>query len=112
MTTFTAPTTPASTLPEETLAVPAPVPTSASAVSRADLFFAAALAAASALVMFNAWRDIWRLGTHSEELSYVLLAPVMIVWLAWSRRERLQNCALRGQWLGFRVDVKVKISPC
>ena len=53
--------------------------------------------------MFDAWADIYRLGTHNEELSYVLLAPVMIAWIAWARRARLWRCRVRGGWAGLPI---------
>jgi len=70
-------------------------------VRRSDLGFAALLVAGAVLITVDAWKEILRLGTVNEELSYVLLAPVMIVWLAWSRRERLYQSALKGQWVGL-----------
>ena len=103
MATLTAPTTPASVASDDTTTVPAPLSASTSTISRADLLFAVLLAGASSLVMFDAWRDIWRLGTHSEELSYVLLAPIVIAWIAWSRAARIRECRPRGQWLGLLI---------
>ena len=103
MATLTAPTTPAPAPSEEAIAVPAPVSAPTSTISRADFLFTGLLAGAGALVMFDAWRDIWRLGTHSEELSYVLLAPIVIAWIAWSRAARIRECRPRGQWLGLLI---------
>jgi exosortase len=57
------------------------------------------------LVMGDAWRDIFRLGLEREELSYVLLAPVVIAWLSWSRRRQLARCRVRGEWAGMAILV-------
>jgi exosortase len=72
-------------------------------VGRGDVLAAGALAAAAVAVMFDAWRDIYRLGSGNEELSYVLLAPVMIAWIAWARRHRLSQCRVTGGWAGLPV---------
>jgi len=33
----------------------------------------------------------------------VLLAPLMIIWLAWVRRDQLRNCPLRHSWTGIPI---------
>jgi exosortase len=71
------------------------------AINRRDLAVAGAMVAAAVLVMSDAWREILRLGLANEELNYVLLAPVMIVWLAWARRDKLRDCRPRGLWVGL-----------
>lgn len=96
-----------------TLSAPAPLGDRAAAadapaqratgVTRRDLLVAAALAVASVVVMSDVWADIFRLGYGNEELSYVLLAPVMIAWIAWSRRGELAQCRVRGGWVGLIV---------
>src|SRR6185503_2948211 len=73
------------------------------AVSARDLMLAAALALLSAVILPDSWRDILRLGLANEELSYVLLAPVMIVWIAWNRRGALERCRVRGGWAGLAI---------
>src|SRR5258706_5166249 len=70
---------------------------------RRDLGIAALMVAAAMLIMFDAWKDIYRLGKADEELSYVLLAPVMIVWLAWVRKNQIHNCPLRRGWVGIAI---------
>jgi len=70
-----------------------------------DLGFGAAVAATAVLVMGDAWLNTIRLGINNEELSYVLLAPIVITWVAWSRRSRLAECWLRGEWVGLAVLV-------
>jgi exosortase len=72
-------------------------------LARRDLLIAAALALLAGVVLLDAWRDILRLGLANEELSYVLLAPVMIVWIAWTRRHTLDRCRLRGGWTGLLI---------
>jgi exosortase len=72
-------------------------------VSRRDALFAAGMAVMVGLVTGDAWRDIFRLGLEREELSYVLLAPVVITWLFWSRRHQLARCRVRGEWAGMAI---------
>jgi exosortase len=71
------------------------------ACSLRDWAFTAGLVAAAVAVTFDAWRDIVRLALLDEELSYVLLAPVVIGCLAWSRRGRLRNRAVVHNWVGI-----------
>ena len=72
-------------------------------MGRGDLIAAGVLAAGAAGVMSDAWRDIYRLGSGNEELSYVLLAPVMIACVAWVRRRSLETCRVRGGWTGLAI---------
>jgi exosortase len=72
-------------------------------ISARDLLLAAALALLSGVILSDSWRDILRLGLANEELSYVLLAPVMIIWIAWNRRAALARCQLRGGWAGLAI---------
>src|SRR5215472_4777503 len=78
---------------------------STSVLTRRDLGWATALAVGAVAVTFDAWRDAWRIGQTDEECSYVLLAPIVIGWLAWVRRGRLQNCPIRGGWLGILIGL-------
>jgi exosortase len=43
---------------------------------------------------FAALRDIWMVGTGSEEQSHILLAPFVAIWLFWLRRSRLRAVRL------------------
>src|SRR5438270_8914492 len=70
-----------------------------------DLGIAAMMVAAAVAIMYDAWKDIYRLGKADEELSYVLLAPVMIIWLAWVRKDELRDCPLRRCWAGIPILV-------
>ena len=78
-------------------------PPAVAGIDRSDLLFAGAAGAACAFLTRDAWRDTLRLGTRSEELSYVLLAPVVIAWIAWSRRARLARCRPRGGGVGLLI---------
>lgn len=69
----------------------------------ADLAIAAALTAMAVAVLFDAWKDIFRIGWSDEECSYVLLAPVVIGWLAWVRRHALANASVGGCWAGAAI---------
>lgn len=75
------------------------------ALQRADLLIAAALAAAAVYILSDAWRDILRIGLSDEECSYVLLAPVVIGWLAWVRRDRVLHEPVRHGWTGLAIIV-------
>lgn len=75
----------------------------AGGINRPDVLTASTLALAAAAILLPAWRDIFRLGLRDEELSYVLLAPVMIACLAWVRRGLLAKCRARGGWLGLII---------
>src|SRR5690606_25431112 len=47
----------------------------------------------SALAIFAAadiWQNIFEIGLGDEEQSHILIAPVVVVWLAWLRRDRLR----------------------
>jgi exosortase len=72
-------------------------------VGPADLILGLALSLVSLLVLHRAWADIARLGLRDEELSYVLLAPVVIAWLAVVRRGHLPVCRRRGEWVGLLI---------
>ncbi len=65
-----------------------------------DWMIAAAMLLTAVGATFDAWRDIFRLGFNDEELSYVMLAPIVIFSLAWSRRQSLKNGIVTGTWLG------------
>lgn len=58
------------------------------------------MVSAAVAATFDAWRDIFRLGYHDEELSYIMLAPIVIFCLAWSRRSALKNRTVAGNWVG------------
>jgi exosortase len=61
-------------------------------------FSAAAVAAA-----WPAWTDIGRIASIDEESSHVWLVPVVVLWIAWARRERLRTCGTTGRWLGAAI---------
>jgi exosortase len=69
-------------------------------VGTRDLLIALGFLVAAIAAMWDAWREIIRIGFASEEHGYLLLAPVMIVWLTWARRSRLRECRVRHLWLG------------
>ena len=68
-----------------------------------DFVIAGLLGGAAIAAFSDAWRDILRLGLADEELSYVLLAPMMIIWLAWVRRGEVRHRALNQSWLGVVI---------
>ena len=51
------------------------------------------LALLGAMAVFAArdvWQHIFTVGLGDEEQSHILIAPVVVVWLAWLRRDRLR----------------------
>lgn len=58
------------------------------------------LVAFAILAMLATWADIFAYGTRDSEQSHVLLAPVIVAWLFWMRRERLRYCAPSHSVLG------------
>src|SRR5208282_5889876 len=73
------------------------------ALTARDFFIATAMAGAAIGVTWNAWLDIFHLGWKDEELSYVLVAPLIIVLLAWARRDQWYKCRLRSGWIGLPI---------
>ena len=49
---------------------------------------------------WRAWADAWSLVDVAGDNSHVLLAPLVIAWLAWARRGRLPYIRVSGRWLG------------
>jgi exosortase len=68
-----------------------------------DAAAAAALAVAAILVLLQAWRDIYRIGSIDEECSYVLLAPIVIGALVYVRRDALAGARYTRGWTGLAV---------
>lgn len=65
-----------------------------------DGLWLAALTAAAVGSTWGTWADIFHLGTRNEEQSHILLTPVIALWLAWVRRERLRLCKPSPSILG------------
>jgi exosortase len=86
-----------------TIAVQGPPGRNYGTLSPRTWLIAAALAALAVGVMFDAWRDILRIGMFDEEFSYVLLAPIAIGWLVLGRWNRLKDCPVRHGWVGLGV---------
>src|SRR4051794_17891506 len=74
-------------------------------LSARDIVLALGLAGAAAWITLDGWSDILRLGLVNEELSYVLLAPVMIGWLVWCRWSAFQPRVASPGWLGLGLLV-------
>jgi exosortase len=70
-----------------------------------DYAFAAAMVAAAVLAMHDTWQNLFTISYLDEELSYVLLTPVVIAWLVWVRRDRLQGARARPEWLGLPIII-------
>lgn len=68
---------------------------------RWQLLMAVGLLAGAVAANGNAWADTVRLGLKDEESQYVLLAPVVMIWLAWVRRARLAYCRPGKRWIGL-----------
>lgn len=68
--------------------------------SRRRLLIAAALGLAAILVCHRAWADILSIALQDEESAYILLVPIVVLWLAVVRRDRIRHCRPRGEWIG------------
>ncbi len=55
------------------------------------------------IMTFGQWQSIWRISTTRIEAGHVLLVPMIMVWLAWVRRSRIQLCRPVGGWLGILI---------
>ncbi len=63
-----------------------------------------ALASLVAVALYwFAWADAWELVRFGGANSHVLLAPFIIVWLAWVRRNRIPHIRVTGRWLGISM---------
>ncbi|MCY2954893.1 MAG: archaeosortase/exosortase family protein [Planctomycetota bacterium] len=58
------------------------------------------LVALAVLVTSDSWSDIIRLAQKDEESSHIMVVPLILAWLFWVRRERLELCRPRGTWVG------------
>jgi exosortase len=48
------------------------------------------LAALAVFAARDVWQNIFTIGFGDEEQSHILIAPIVVVWLAWLRRDRLR----------------------
>jgi exosortase len=69
-------------------------------VTKRSVIWGLALAAAGVLAGRQVWADILGIVTHDPEASHVLLAPLMLAWLVWTRRGTLAAVELRGRLWG------------
>jgi len=56
-----------------------------------------------ALAVFAAsdiWQNIFEIGWGDEEQSHILIAPIVVIWLAWLRRDRLRLTPHAPSFLG------------
>lgn len=63
----------------------------------------AALPALAVAAMWRTWADIVNVALRDEEQSHVLLAPIVVAWLLWTRRERLRMVRPRWSFAGPAV---------
>lgn len=56
----------------------------------------AGLLGLAVVATWSTWKDVFTIALREEEQSHVLLAPLIAVWLAWVRRERLRYS--RPKW--------------
>jgi len=52
---------------------------------------------------WHVWASIMTVGIEDEEQSHVLIAPLVVVWLAWLRRDRFRFVGPRWSWAGPAV---------
>jgi exosortase len=106
MTTATTPPT-VPTPPDARDATPAtpPPPARVPTLSVRDLAVGSLFALGSVAVTSAAWRDTVRMGVSNEELSYVLVAPLMIAWIAIRRAAGWRQIPLGNAWVGVAALV-------
>lgn len=63
----------------------------------------AALSALAVIACWPIWQDIARAALNDDEASHILLAPVVVVWLAWVRRGRARFVKPEWNLLGPAV---------
>lgn len=85
--------------------LPSPVARRTHTFRASDWLVAGLMTVAAVLVMSDAWTDIVRIALSDEECSYVLLAPIVIGWLAWVRRDQLLQTPVRHGWVGLVIIV-------
>jgi exosortase len=61
------------------------------------------LVAAAVAVAWDAWSDIFHIAMRDEESSHIFLVPIVVGWLVWVRRRRLNHCRLSGVWVGTAI---------
>jgi exosortase len=59
-----------------------------------------AMVAAGIAVTSDIWSDILRIATHDDEASHIFLVPLVVAWLVWVRRDRLNDCRRRHTLIG------------
>ena len=59
--------------------------------SDSRIITAMVLVAASVVVSFDAWKDIYRIAARDEESSHIFLVPVVAASLYWVRRRRVRH---------------------
>ena len=49
---------------------------------------------------YDAWVSMWQITRGRGEWRHLALLPLVLFWLAWVRRERVNLCEPRSTWLG------------
>jgi exosortase len=65
-----------------------------------DGLFLSVLVALAIAAAWHVWTSIFVVGLEDEEQSHVLIAPLVVVWLAWLRRDRFRFVGPRWSPLG------------
>ena len=79
---------------------PVPLPR-ASKLSVAHLLLGGFFAALAIWATWWAWVDAWRLVDTNGDNSHVLMVPLVVVALAWVRRERMPHVRVTGRYVGI-----------
>ena len=64
------------------------------------LIGALVMVAAAVTVTWSAWANMFYIAQRDPAFSYIFAIPLIFLWLAWVRRERIRLCYPVGQWVG------------
>ncbi len=64
------------------------------------LVMALLMVAVGVAATFNAWVNLFNTTAARGDMRHLWLLPLVIVWLIWVRRQRMQMCQPGGTWIG------------
>ena len=67
---------------------------------RRNALAAAAIAVLAVVITWDTWRDMLTLSLNDEESGYILMVPVVIAVLVWTRRRAIATARVSDNWMG------------